>query len=174
VPPDDGFGVPRWSIPSSVYEAYLPHSLIKHAAEGAIVCSAKNVAEGVMPDNVKMGIDERRKCLRPMAPRYAVVRADFARTAFHAQQLRDLCTLLPSKAAIMPSGLREADPRDWRVTRLPLSTVEALAGRTPEQKRGLVKDMTEAVMKNFNVGPEAITIIIHELSDEHLAKAGKL
>ncbi len=57
---------------------------------------------------------------------------------------------------------------------MPLITVEALAGRTTEQKRGLVKDMTEAVMKNFNVGPEAVTIIIHELSDEHLAKAGKL
>lgn len=57
---------------------------------------------------------------------------------------------------------------------MPIITVEAFEGRTIEQKRGLVKDITEAVTKNFNVGPDAVTIIIHELKHEHLAKAGKL
>jgi 4-oxalocrotonate tautomerase len=57
---------------------------------------------------------------------------------------------------------------------MPLITIEALAGRTTEQKRGLVKDVTEAVVKNFNCKPDVVTIIIHELADEHLAKAGKL
>jgi len=57
---------------------------------------------------------------------------------------------------------------------MPTIIVEALAGRTIEQKKGLAKDVTEAVMKNFNVGPEAVTIIIHEFSDENLAKNGKL
>ncbi len=57
---------------------------------------------------------------------------------------------------------------------MPIVTVEALGGRTVEQKRGLVKDITEAVTKNFNTTPEAVTIIIHEIADEHLAKAGKL
>jgi len=57
---------------------------------------------------------------------------------------------------------------------VPIVTVEALAGRTIEQKRGLVKDITEAVVKNFDVGPEAVTILIHEVSRENLAKAGKL
>ena len=57
---------------------------------------------------------------------------------------------------------------------MPIVTVEALAGRTIEQKRGLVKDITEAVVKNFDVGPEAVTILIHEVSRENLAKAGKL
>ena len=61
-----------------------------------------------------------------------------------------------------------------RRTNLPLVTVEALGGRTIEQKRGLVKDITEAVIKNFNVKPEAVTVVIHELSRENLAKAGKL
>ncbi len=57
---------------------------------------------------------------------------------------------------------------------MPTVIVEALAGRTIEQKKGLAKDVTEAVMKNFNVGPDAVTIIIHEFSDENLAKNGKL
>ena len=47
---------------------------------------------------------------------------------------------------------------------MPRVTVEALNGRTIEQKRRLVKDLTEAVVKNFNVGPEAVTVVIHETS----------
>ena len=57
---------------------------------------------------------------------------------------------------------------------MPTNIVEALAGRTVEQKKGLVRDMTEAVTKNFNVGPDAVTIIIHEFGDENLGKGGKL
>ena len=57
---------------------------------------------------------------------------------------------------------------------MPRVTVEASAGRTIEQKRGLVKDITEAVVKNYKVTPDVVTIVIREIADEHLAKAGKL
>ncbi|MFC1966347.1 2-hydroxymuconate tautomerase [Chloroflexota bacterium] len=57
---------------------------------------------------------------------------------------------------------------------MPLVTVEADVGRTVEQKRGLVKDITEAVTKNFNAKPEAVIVLIHELSKENVAIAGKL
>jgi 4-oxalocrotonate tautomerase len=57
---------------------------------------------------------------------------------------------------------------------MPLVTVKAKAGRTVEQKRSLVKDITEAVVKNFKVAPEDVTIDIIEYSPENLAKAGKL
>ena len=57
---------------------------------------------------------------------------------------------------------------------MPLVTVKALEGRTIEQKRALVKDITEAVVKNFNVEPEAVTIDIAEYSKDNLAKAGTL
>ncbi len=57
---------------------------------------------------------------------------------------------------------------------MPQVTVEAIEGRTIEQKRGLVKDITEAVIKNFNVGPEVVTVLIREMSRENFAKAGKL
>ncbi len=57
---------------------------------------------------------------------------------------------------------------------MPQVFVEAIEGRTVEQKRGLVKDITEAVVKNFDVGPEAVTVLIREVSRENFAKAGKL
>ncbi len=57
---------------------------------------------------------------------------------------------------------------------MPLVTVKALEGRTIEQKRGLVEDITEAVVKNFKVEPESVTVDIIEFSRDNLAKAGKL
>ena len=57
---------------------------------------------------------------------------------------------------------------------MPRVAIEAIEGRTIEQKRGLVKDITEAVVKNFKVGPEAVSISITEVKRENLARAGKL
>jgi 4-oxalocrotonate tautomerase len=57
---------------------------------------------------------------------------------------------------------------------MPLVTVKAKEGRTIEQKRALVKDITEAVVKNFKVQPEAVIIDIVDYSGENIAKAGKL
>ena len=57
---------------------------------------------------------------------------------------------------------------------MPLVIIEADQGRTIEQKRALVKDVTEAVCKNFNVPPEAVSIHIHEEKKENRAKGGKL
>ena len=57
---------------------------------------------------------------------------------------------------------------------MPLVTVKAIEGRTIEQKRGLVKDITEAVVKNFKVEPDSVTIDILEYNKENLSKAGKL
>ena len=56
---------------------------------------------------------------------------------------------------------------------MPLVTVKAVEGRTLEQKRRLVEDITEAVVKNFKVEPDAVTIDIIEYNKENLAKAGK-
>lgn len=57
---------------------------------------------------------------------------------------------------------------------MPTVIVEADEGRTIDQKRGLVKDVTEAVCKNFNCEPQAVTILIHELKQGNRGKAGKL
>jgi 4-oxalocrotonate tautomerase len=57
---------------------------------------------------------------------------------------------------------------------MPLVTIKADEGRTIEQKRGLVKDITEAVCKNFNVKPNTVTIHIVEGKKENRGKGGKL
>jgi 4-oxalocrotonate tautomerase len=57
---------------------------------------------------------------------------------------------------------------------MPVVVIEADEGRTVEQKRGLVKDITEAVCKNFKVEPQTVTILIHEQKKENRGKGGKL
>ncbi len=57
---------------------------------------------------------------------------------------------------------------------MPSVSIRAVAGKTIEQKRGLVKDITEAVVKNFGVKPESVTVDITEVSRENLAVGGKL
>ena len=57
---------------------------------------------------------------------------------------------------------------------MPTVIVEADEGRTVEQKRGLVKDITDAVCNHFKVPPEAVTVYIHEGRKENRGKAGKL
>jgi 4-oxalocrotonate tautomerase len=57
---------------------------------------------------------------------------------------------------------------------MPTVIIEADEGRSIEQKRGLVKDITDAVCKNFKVPPDAVTIYIHEGKKENRGKAGKL
>ncbi len=57
---------------------------------------------------------------------------------------------------------------------MPLVIIRADEGRSIEQKRGLVKDITDAVCKNFAVPPEAVSILIHEGKKENRARAGKL
>jgi len=60
------------------------------------------------------------------------------------------------------------------VTNMPLVTVKVLEGKTIEQKRALVKDITEAVVKDFEVPVSAVTIDIVDLSKENLAIGGTL
>lgn len=55
---------------------------------------------------------------------------------------------------------------------MPEIIVFAAEGRTDQQKRGLMKDLTEAVVKNFNVQPESVTVQIVESSKTAKAKGG--
>jgi 4-oxalocrotonate tautomerase len=57
---------------------------------------------------------------------------------------------------------------------MPTVIIEADEGRTIEQKRGLAKDITEAVCKNYHVNPETVTILFHEQKKENRAKGGVL
>jgi 4-oxalocrotonate tautomerase len=57
---------------------------------------------------------------------------------------------------------------------MPEVVVYTVAGRTVEQKRGLVRDMTEAVVKNFGVPSDAVVITLLETSTGDKAKGGVL
>ena len=57
---------------------------------------------------------------------------------------------------------------------MPEVYVYAVEGRTIDQKRALVKDITDAVVKNFKVKPEAVMVQIMESSNESKAKGGYL
>ena len=52
--------------------------------------------------------------------------------------------------------------------------VNFIEGRTPEQKKGVAKDMTEAVARNLNLPPEAVTVEIIEFPPSNIAHGGKL
>ena len=57
---------------------------------------------------------------------------------------------------------------------MPLVTVKVLEGKTIDQKRSLVKDITEAVVKHFEVPASAVTVDIVDLKKENIAVGGTL
>jgi 4-oxalocrotonate tautomerase len=57
---------------------------------------------------------------------------------------------------------------------MPEVYIHAIEGRSKEQKRALIKDITEAVVKNFGVGADAVLVEIIETSRDNKAKGGVL
>lgn len=57
---------------------------------------------------------------------------------------------------------------------MPEVYVHAVKGRTLDQKRALVKDITDAVVKHFSVVPEVVTVSIIETEPTAKAKGGIL
>jgi 4-oxalocrotonate tautomerase len=57
---------------------------------------------------------------------------------------------------------------------MPEVYVYAVEGRSLDQKRALVKEITDAVVRNFNVKPEAVMVQIMESPKTSKAKGGFL
>jgi 4-oxalocrotonate tautomerase len=57
---------------------------------------------------------------------------------------------------------------------MPRIIIQAFKGRTLEQKRELVRRITEVTVEVFQVTPETVTIRIEEGDKENFAKAGVL
>lgn len=57
---------------------------------------------------------------------------------------------------------------------MPVVHIHLLSGKTNEQKKAMVKSMTEALVKTINVEQEKVTIFIKEYSTEEIGKGGKL
>src|SRR5262249_11279135 len=65
-----------------------------------------------------------------------------------------------------------ASQEAWRT--MPEIYVHAIEGRSIEQKRALVRDITDAVVRHFNVKPEAVMVQIMESPKDLKAKGGFL
>jgi 4-oxalocrotonate tautomerase len=57
---------------------------------------------------------------------------------------------------------------------MPEVIIELAEGRSTDQKRALVKDITEAVVRHAGVSADAVTVIIHENPKTDKAKGGVL
>jgi len=57
---------------------------------------------------------------------------------------------------------------------MPRIIIQAFSGRTVEQKRELVRRITDVVVEVFEVEPEIVTIRIEEGEKENFARAGVL
>lgn len=55
---------------------------------------------------------------------------------------------------------------------MPIVTIKMLEGRTDDQKRALVEEVTQAVSKTVNAPAENVSIIIEEMPKSHYATAG--
>ncbi|MDO4710601.1 MAG: 2-hydroxymuconate tautomerase [Peptostreptococcaceae bacterium] len=57
---------------------------------------------------------------------------------------------------------------------MPVVQVEMMAGRTVDQKREMVKKVTEALVETVGCSKEAVTVIIREMETENYGRAGEL
>jgi 4-oxalocrotonate tautomerase len=59
------------------------------------------------------------------------------------------------------------------VTTMPEITISMAAGRTDDQKAGMMRDITQALVKNLGVEADAVVIQINEAPLAHKMKGGK-
>jgi len=57
---------------------------------------------------------------------------------------------------------------------VPVVTVQLWEGRTLEQKRALVKAITEAMVEHAGAKPDGLHVILQEIPRENWARAGVL
>jgi 4-oxalocrotonate tautomerase len=55
---------------------------------------------------------------------------------------------------------------------MPEIVVYAIGGRSQEQKNGLCKDITDAVVKNYKVSPDAVVVTLVETQKTDKSKGG--
>lgn len=57
---------------------------------------------------------------------------------------------------------------------MPIVQINLIEGRTLDQKRKLVSEVTDAVIRSVDAPPDAVKVILHEMSKENYASAGVL
>ncbi|MDE2379175.1 MAG: tautomerase family protein [Bradyrhizobium sp.] len=62
---------------------------------------------------------------------------------------------------------------DRERTTMPEVTINLAAGRTDEQKKAIMLDITNAIVKHAGVDPEAVVVQINEAPHNNKMKGGK-
>lgn len=57
---------------------------------------------------------------------------------------------------------------------MPIVQIEMLEGRSIDQKREMVKKVTESIVESLKCPQAAVKIIIREMAPHHLGEGGKL
>lgn len=57
---------------------------------------------------------------------------------------------------------------------MPILHLEMHPGRTLDQKRAFVREVTKVTVETLNCPPESVDVVISEVAREDWAKAGKL
>jgi 4-oxalocrotonate tautomerase len=57
---------------------------------------------------------------------------------------------------------------------MPRIIIQAIEGRTVEQKRDLARRVTDVVVDSWQVDPNTVTVFIEEVPPENFARAGVL
>ncbi|MFD1707541.1 2-hydroxymuconate tautomerase family protein [Siminovitchia sediminis] len=55
---------------------------------------------------------------------------------------------------------------------MPIIQVQVLKGRSREEIRGLIADVTEAAVKNLSVKPEQVRVLVTEMEHSHWGAGG--
>jgi 4-oxalocrotonate tautomerase len=57
---------------------------------------------------------------------------------------------------------------------MPVVILKMAKGRTLEQKREVVRQFTETLVRTLNVTPDMVTVLVEELNRENIGKSGVL
>ncbi|MCK1708680.1 MULTISPECIES: tautomerase family protein [unclassified Bradyrhizobium] len=74
---------------------------------------------------------------------------------------------------VEPGNDRTGYDQSSREKTMPEITVSMAVGRTDEQKAGMMRDITQALVKNLGVDADAVVIQINEAPLAHKMKGGK-
>ncbi|MFM8609527.1 MAG: 4-oxalocrotonate tautomerase [Burkholderiaceae bacterium] len=78
---------------------------------------------------------------------------------------------MPPKPCRTPCRRGASQPKEFH---MPSIHVEMFEGRTPEQKRNLVKAITQAVVDTLGGKAESVDIILTDIKRENWATGGEL
>jgi 4-oxalocrotonate tautomerase len=84
-----------------------------------------------------------------------------------------MTTVQDGKSALDSAKQSWCSQQEQRETKMPEITVSMAAGRTDEQKAGMMRDITQALVKNLGVDADAVVIQINEAPLAHKMKGGK-